>query len=644
MTVPTRVVVEGLEPEVDGGRFATKRIVGQPSAVSATVFCDGHDEIGVELRWRHLASRSWASVAMSPVGNDRFTASFVPVELGTHEFVVRGRVDEYRTWMNAVRARVAAGLDIKVERAVGRSILTAAAERSRGRARTSLEEGAAALDGDADLGYLEALAPLVDEAVPPSEWTTSDRRLITVDRERAAFSSWYELFPRAAGFDGRPGTLRDVAKRVEYVSGLGFDVLYLPPIHPIGTTHRKGPRGRPGTADDPGSPWAIGSPAGGHTAVAPELGTIEEFDALVEAAAAREIEIALDLALQCSPDHPWVSEHPEWFRHRPDGSIACAENPPKRYEDVYPLDFGCAEWESLWRACREIVEFWIGHGVKIFRVDNPHTKPFAFWEWLIESVGREHPDVLFLAEAFTRPAVMERLAKLGFSQSYTYFAWRQSAWEIAEYHSRISSPPVSEFFRPNAWPATPDILVAPLARGPQSAFALRAVLAATLSANWGIYGPCFEQCESATRDDAEEYDRSDKYEILSYAFDPTAGVAPLVAHLNAVRRSHRALATNATLRFHECDNPQIVAYSKRANDPDAPPGGVLVIINLDPLNRQSAWVSVDPEAFGFAPGTALALADELSTGRYRWPQGRNYVALDPAFAPAHLFIVRPSAP
>ncbi len=640
---PPRIVIDRVEPEIDGGRYPVKRVSGEEVVVEADVFADGHEMLRVALRWRPWTAKAWVDVAMEPLGNDRYRGRFVPVELGRHEFEIRAVVDEYRGWMAAFDARRDAGADLLADRLVGSALLGDASARARGGTRTVLHEAAEALRAPGFPADLAELAPVVDGTVPSSEWTSGPRREVVVERERARSSSWYELFPRAAGFDGRPGTFADVERRLGYIAELGCNVLYLPPIHPIGVTNRKGPGGRPAGTDDPGSPWAIGGPAGGHTAVAPELGTMESFDHLVAAAAAVGVEVALDLALQCSPDHPWVADHPGWFRHRPDGSIACAENPPKRYEDVYPLDFACAGWRELWAACLGIVEHWIAHGITIFRVDNPHTKPFGFWEWLLREVGRAHPEVIFLAEAFTRPRVMEHLAKIGFSQSYTYFTWRQGSEEIAAYFSELTSPPLAEYLRANLWPTTPDILVAPLAGGARPAFALRAVLAATLGANWGIYGPAFETCESDTRSDAEEYARSDKFEIRSYAFDPTAGIAPLVARLNAIRAEHVAFATDRTLRFHRSDNPALLVYSKTPG-----PGGegppVVVVANLDVHFGQTGWVELDLPALGFAPGSTLELADLLSGERYRWRPGANYVALDPAAAPAHIFAVRWVAP
>ncbi|HWD24875.1 MAG TPA: maltotransferase domain-containing protein [Acidimicrobiales bacterium] len=640
-TRPPRVVIGHVTPEIDGGRFAVKRIRDRVVTVEADVFADGHDLLSVELRWRLVRSRAWESIGMTPLGNDRYSSSFALGELGRYEFEVRSTVDEFRTWAHALKVRRAAELDLTSDSALGGEILRRAAGRARGGARRALQTAAVAVESGADLEIFDstALADTVTETIPAAEWVTVGPRFIVVERERAQFSSWYELFPRAAGSDGRPGTLADVERRLGYVAELGFDILYLPPIHPIGTTNRKGVRGGPFAAGDPGSPWAIGSPAGGHTAIDPDLGTIGDFDHLVEAAGALGIEVALDLALQCSPDHPWVREHPDWFRHRPDGTIACAENPPKRYEDVYPLDFGCDDWRALWGACKAIVEFWVGHGVLNFRVDNPHTKPFGFWEWMIAEVQRDHPEVLFLAEAFTRPRVMEHLAKVGFSQSYTYFTWRRTSSELASYFTELTKSGLEEYFRPNAWPNTPDILVWPLAGGSEAAFSIRAVLAATLSANWGIYGPAFEECESDARDDAEEYARSDKFEIRSYSWDSTEGIAPLIARLNAIRHEHPAFWTNATLAFHRSDNPELLVFSKRPEPQESRGTGVLMIVNLDPHFPQTGWVELDPEPLGLPRGSTLELADQLSGEEYRWTPGKNFVSLDPAATPAHVFAV-----
>jgi starch synthase (maltosyl-transferring) len=430
-----------------------------------------------------------------------------------------------------------------------------------------------------------------------------------------------------------------------YVADMGFDVVYLPPIHPIGATHRKGPNNATSSSSgDVGSPWAIGADAGGHTAVHPDLGTLADFHAMREAVERAGLEVALDLAFQCSPDHPWVREHPEWFHHLPDGSIQPAENPPKRYEDVYPLDFDTPAWRELWDALEGVVRFWIDQGVCIFRVDNPHTKPLAFWEWLIERVHADRPDVLFLAEAFTRPAVMYRLAKLGFDQSYTYFTWRQSAAELREYLTELTSPRVAAFFRPNAWPNTPDILTEQLQWGGRPVFVSRLVLAATLFANYGIYGPAFELLESTPRDGVEEYVDNEKYQLRHWHLDHPNSLRPVITVLNRVRHEHRALQRNSTLRFHDTDNPQLLCYSKTVptNDARAATGDdpILVVVNVDPHHRHAGFVDLDLDALGVAHDTPVLVHDLLGGGRFRWQGGRNYVELDPHISPAHVFAIR----
>jgi len=463
---------------------------------------------------------------------------------------------------------------------------------------------------------------------------SSEVLAVDVDPARARYSSWYEVFPRSVGH----GTLTDVIAHLPYVASMGFDVLYLPPVHPIGRSYRKGPNNTadPGP-DDPGSPWAIGNGAGGHTAVDPALGTVADVARLATAAAEHGIAVALDLAFQCSPDHPWVTEHPEFFRRRADGSIRYAENPPKKYQDIYPLDFESAAWRDLWAALLDVVQFWVGRGVRVFRVDNPHTKPFAFWEWLISEVRSSAPDVVFLAEAFTKPRVMERLAKCGFNQSYTYFTWKQTADELREYFTDLSTRTV-DFLRPNAWPNTPDILTEQLQRGGRPVFALRAVLAATLSANWGVYGPAFELMEHTPRSPGtEEYVASEKYERRYWNLTGPDSLAPLLGRLNRIRADHPSLQQDRTLRFHHSDNPNLLVYSK--HDPD---GGdaVLVIVNLDPDQAQHGWIDVDLAAVGLPYESSFHLHDELSGDAYWWTGAWSWVRLDPDHSPAHIFSVR----
>lgn len=672
---PRRAVIEAISPVVDGGRFPAKAAIGDEVVVEADVFCDGHDLLACEVRYQHELDGAWASCDMSPIGNDRWRGAFGVDRLGRYRFTIRAGVDRYATWLRDISAWAAADQDVSVELRSGGELLAQVAARARGADRRVLSAAAGCLtqaggleaplppnvlaalglDGEdqdedqdedvwgdrhgwtvGDMVRSESMRALVRRYRPGTELATSPQCVVVVEPERARFSSWYELFPRSASpVEGRPGTLADVRARLDYVERLGADVLYLPPIHPIGTTGRKGRDGSTeASPEDPGSPWAIGSADGGHTAVDPGLGTIADLEELVATADARGISVALDLAFQCSPDHPWVHEHPEWFRHRPDGSIRYAENPPKRYEDIYPLDFETDQWWELWQALLGVVQFWIDHGIRIFRVDNPHTKPFAFWEWLISTVKGDHPEVVFLSEAFTRPAVMYRLAKLGFSQSYTYFAWRSSKWDLETYTRELAQ--VRHFFRPNFWPNTPDILTEELQQGGTPAFVTRVVLAATLAANYGIYGPAYELQEHVPRSPgSEEYAGSEKYEVRHWDLDRTDSLAALVSRLNQIRRQHPALQRDDTLRLHAIDNDQLFAYSKTSGD-DA----VLVVVNLDHRYRQSGWVDLGP--FAAPPGEALEVHDLLTGARYHWEGTHSFILLDPAAVPAHVLAVRTS--
>lgn len=672
-----RTVIESIRPLVDGGRFPAKAAVGDLVRVEADAFADGHDVLACDLRFQREGDDSWSTVEMVALGNDRWQGAFRVDAVGRYRFAVRSGVDRYATWLRDLLAWSEAGQDVAAELLVGADLLAGAASRAHGSDRAVLAAAADALSRARDgLGSLAALsspeelggagspgpdprggeevlhgrddgragtveemlrsewlAELVRTYRPTSDTTTSAPCTVVVEPALARFSTWYEMFPRGASPDpSRPGTLADVRARLDYVGRLGADVLYLPPVHPIGTTGRKGRDGsttaQPG---DPGSPWAIGSRAGGHTAVDPSLGTLDDFDALVADAARRGIAVALDLAFQCSPDHPWVAEHPEWFRRRPDGTIRYAENPPKRYEDIYNFDFESDAWWELWNALLEVVRFWIGHGVRVFRVDNPHTKPFAFWEWMIGAVKADHPETIFLAEAFTRPKVMYRLAKLGFSQSYTYFAWRNTKWEIETYMAELAQ--VADFLRPNFWPSTPDILTEVLQVGGTAAFVSRLVLAATLAASYGIYGPPFELQEHMPRaPGSEEYLGSEKYAVRHWDLDEPSSLAGLIGRLNAIRRAHPALQRDDTLRLHGTDNDQLVAYSKSSGD-DA----VLVVVNVDPHFRQAGWVDLGPFASG--PGEAMEVHDLLTGAYYRWEGSHSFVILDPVAVPAHVLTV-----
>jgi starch synthase (maltosyl-transferring) len=641
-----RVVIEHVTPEIDAGRFAVKRVVGDMFEVEADVFADGHDAVACVLLWRSLGDADWSEVQMEPLGNDRWSGAFHLRQLGSYVYTVEGWVDRFRTWRKDLVKRVDAEQNVDVDLLIGAQLVESAATRASADDRARLLEAARSLSKTTtanrnDLALDEELAALVHKYPDRSLAVRYARELIVrVERERARFSSWYEFFPRSTASDAaRHGTFADCERRLEYVARMGFDVVYLPPIHPIGTSFRKGRNNSLTPApNDPGSPWAIGSRQGGHTAIHPELGSIADFERLVARAKELRMEIALDIAYQCTPDHPWVKEHPLWFRHRPDGSIQYAENPPKKYQDIYPIDFESEDWENLWKELRNVVLFWIEHGVKIFRVDNPHTKAFPFWEWMIGEVQAAHPDVIFLSEAFTRPKVMYRLAKLGFTQSYTYFAWRNTKEELTEYFSELTTTDVREYFRPNLWPNTPDILTEYLQFGGRPAFMVRFLLAATLGASYGIYGPAFELGDRTPRSaGSEEYLNSEKYEIRAWELDNPWSLRELITRVNRIRRETPALQQDAGLRFHPTDNPSIICYSKVASDSS---GAVLVVVNLDVNHTQAGWVDLDLEALGLEPGAPFQAHDELSDSRYLWQGPRNFVQLNPQSLPAHIFRLR----
>ena len=643
-----RAVIDAVRPSVDGGRFAVKRIVGDPFTVEAHCFTDGHDALRVLLRWRREAEGDWHEIEMEPLGNDRWRGSFRLDSAGRYRYTVAAWVDGFLSWRTEFARREDVE-DLQLASRIGADLAEKAAARAAGKERTRLLEWSKRLAGAAsgtDAAALRAIA--LDEEAAKLAGRFPDRTLATVwpiemplvvDRSRARFSAWYELFPRSTSPEpGRHGTLRDCEARLAYVAQLGFDVLYLPPIHPIGRDKRKGKNNAlQAKADDVGSPWAIGAREGGHKAVHPGLGTLEDFRRLVEAAKALGIEIALDLAYQCAPDHPYVKAHPQWFRGRPDGSVQYAENPPKKYQDIYPFNFESAEWKALWAELKSVIDFWIGEGVRIFRVDNPHTKAFAFWEWAIDEVQRAHPDVIFLAEAFTRPKVMHRLAKLGFTQSYTYFAWRNTKPELTEYFTELAHGPGREYFRPNVWPNTPDILTEALQYGGRAAFMARLVLAATLAATYGIYGPAFELMEHEPREPgAEEYLNSEKYELRNWDLGRADSLAAFIALVNRIRRENPALQSDWSLRFFPVDNEQMLCYAKT----DAASGNaIVVVVNLDPHNTHAGWVELDLAALGIEPAAQYQMHDLLTGARYLWQGARNFVQLDPTRAPAHIFRV-----
>jgi starch synthase (maltosyl-transferring) len=643
-----RVVIENVTPRVDCGEFPVKRVVGERVVVETDAFTDGHDAVSVRLLARHTAQQEWQSIVMAPLGNDRWRGDFTVERQGQYLYTVRAWVDHYETWRRDLAKRHAAAQPLGVDLLRGAELLRACAARARGRDATRLAEGAKQLADESRsdteryaTGLEDALAALASEHADPD--TILERTPpygVMVDRERARFSTWYEFFPRSVtGETDRHGSFGDCQARLPYVAAMGFDVLYFPPIHPIGRSRRKGPNNAPEAApEDPGSPWGIGAAEGGHKSIHPQLGTLAEFRELLAAAERHGLEIALDIAFQCSPDHPYVREHPEWFRKRPDGSVQYAENPPKKYQDIYPFDFESPEWRALWDELKSVVDFWIEQGVRIFRVDNPHTKPFAMWQWLIAEVKQQHPEVLFLSEAFTRPKVMYRLAKAGFTQSYTYFAWRNSRHELESYFTELTQTPVREFFRPNLWPNTPDILTEHLQFGGRPMFMARATLAATLGASYGIYGPAFELLEHEPREPgSEEYRDSEKYQIRAWDLDEPQSLRDFVTRLNRIRRENLALQSDWRLRFHRGDNDMLICYSKSTEDLG---NVVLTVVNLDPRHAQSGWLELDLDALGVEPEATIQMHDLLSGARFLWRGARNFVSLDPAHGPAHVFVLR----
>jgi starch synthase (maltosyl-transferring) len=641
-----RVVIEGIRPQVDSGRFAIKRIVGDQMVVEVDAFADGHEELVVKLQHRHDGEADWRELPMQSIYNDRWRAAFPVESLGRHFYRVEAWVDRFQTWRHDLEKRAAAGQDLHVDLLIGAELVKAAAKRASGGDSQLLGEFAERIaakgsfqSSDQSTRYAVAehadLLALMERHADRSLATISHELPIMVEDERAAFSAWYELFPRSYGKEiGQHGTLQDVIAHLPYVAGMGFDVIYLPPIHPIGQAYRKGKNNAVcAEPNDVGSPWAIGSPQGGHKAIHPQLGTTDDFHALVAAAADRNIEIALDIAFQCSPDHPYVREHPDWFRSRPDGTIQYAENPPKKYQDIYPFDFECEDWRGLWEELTSVFLFWIEHGVRIFRVDNPHTKPFAFWEYCISKVKSVRPDAIFLSEAFTRPKIMYRLAKLGFTQSYTYFTWRNNKQELTEYFTELSQPALVDIFRPNLWPNTPDILHAYLQTGGRPAFVTRAILAATLGANYGIYGAAFELLEHVPREPgSEEYLNSEKYEPTRWETGHPDSLRELLTRLNRIRREHAALQRNGNVTFHAIDSDQLLAFSKRTPAGD---DQVLVVVNLDPHAAHSGWLELPSELAG-----KCEAMDLLTNMTYQWQTPRVYIELNPSATAAHVFHLR----
>ncbi|MBI2961383.1 MAG: alpha-1,4-glucan--maltose-1-phosphate maltosyltransferase [Betaproteobacteria bacterium] len=641
-----RAVIENISPSVDGGRFAAKRIAGDKIIVEADCFADGHEILACMLLWRRESDAAWNETPMARLANDRWRGSFATETAGPYRYTVSAWVDHFLTWRHDFARRVE-GEDIRVAAQVGAGLIEGAAQRAAGEDSVRLREWAARLRALSDAGALKALG--LDEQLAAIAERYPDRRRactfpveypLVVDRVRARFSTWYEMFPRSASPEpARHGTLRDCEARLPYVAKMGFDVLYLPPIHPIGRINRKGANNALAAEPaDVGSPWAVGAAEGGHEALHPELGTMDDFRRLLASARAHGIEIAMDIAFQCTPDHPYVAAHPAWFRWRPDGTVQYAENPPKKYQDIFPFEFESEDWRELWQELAGVIGFWAGEGVRIFRIDNPHTKPFAFWEWAIAELKRKYPEAIFLAEAFTRPKVMHRLAKLGFSQSYTYFAWRNTKRELTEYFTELTRGPGREYFRPNVWPNTPDILTEYLQFGGRPAFVVRLVLAATLAANYGLYGPAYELLEATPREPgSEEYLDSEKYQIRHWDLALPHSLSDLIARVNRVRRENPALQSDRSLRFFDIDNDSMLCYGKATEDLE---NLVVTVVNLDPHHVQSGWVELELASLGIDAGTPYQMHDLLSGARFLWSGPRNFVRLDPQRAPAHVFALR----
>lgn len=641
----SRVVIEGVWPEIDGGRFPIKRVIGEQVQVEADAFTDGHDGVSCVLRYRQEGAAAWIELPMQPLGNDRWRAAFPVSALGRYRYSVRAWVDRFKTWSRDLAKRVEAGQDVRVDLRIGAALVEEARRRAAGEDARRLEAAAQALRAGGEAGVRAGLSSELAGLI----WLHGERHFaadyareleVVVDPLRARCGAWYEFFPRSAAPEpGRHGTLRDAERMLPYAAGMGFDVIYLPPIHPIGLQFRKGPNNTTSAGpDDPGSPWAIGSREGGHTEIHPQLGTLEDFRHFLASARELGLDIAMDIAFQASPDHPYVQQHRSWFRERPDGSIQYAENPPKKYQDIYPFDFESEDWQALWEELRRVFLFWIEQGVWIFRIDNPHTKPFAFWEWVIDTVKREHPQVIFLAEAFTRPKVLYRLAKLGFTQSYNYFPWRNTKAELTEFFTELNRPPLSEFLRPSLWTNTQDILTEYLQVGGRAGFMVRVALAATLGATYGIFGPAFELCvDQPLAPGKEEYLDSEKYALAHWDLDAPDSLRDYIARLNRIRRENPALQRNEGLRFHPVDNDQIIVYSKTTDELE---NIVLVAVNLDPHHTHAGWLELPLEQLGLDPRQPYQLHDLISDARYLWNGPRNFLQIDPRVSPAQVFRLR----
>ena len=632
-----RVVIENVQPQIDGGHYPAKFTIGESVKITADIFGDGHDHLRAQVLFKHETKESWSTLELKHQSNDNWAAYFQVTEKGFYLFTIRAWVDHFETWYDGFKKKAQAALDLQVELMEGAALL-----KKIGKGDPYFQSLAATLaDKDSYRDAVEkVLSPAFEKIVhehPLIEHeTTFDQRLkLVVEFRKANFSAWYELFPRSASLDGKHGKFQDVIRLLPRISAMGFDVLYLPPIHPIGKINRKGKnnsvKAEPG---EPGSPWAIGSDEGGHKAIHPELGTLGDFKKLIAEARKLNIDVAMDIAFQCAPDHPYVKEYPQWFKQRPDGSIQYAENPPKKYQDIYPFNFESKDWEKLWAELLSVFEYWIEQGVTIFRVDNPHTKPIRFWQWVIAEITKKHEDIIFLAEAFTRPKIMASLAKVGFTQSYTYFTWRVTKEEIVEYMNELVYSPSRHYFRPNFWPNTPDILPFHLQHQGENIFIIRLALATTLSSSYGIYGPPYEFIHNIPVPGREEYMDSEKYEIKRHDWKKTNRMTDIITILNRTRKQHPALQSTWNLQFCTIHQPNLLAYLKATPDLS---DIFLIVVNLDPHQRHSGYVQLPKESLGLRDRVNIKIHDIMTDEHYTWTQDWNYVELDPFKMPFHLF-------
>ncbi|OWY22958.1 DUF3416 domain-containing protein [Sphingobacteriales bacterium UPWRP_1] len=640
----SRAVIENVYPELNGGKHSIKRVVGQSVTVEADIIADGHDVVAAMLKYRSKTAKKWQHEPMKPANNGKWQATFVVQQQGFYEYTIEAWIDHALTWQHGTVRKIDDGQKVTSELLEGvlylDKIVPFCTEEEEGYANYVKQ-----LFTD-ETRYHEAILHVKSENLhnlflkyPTKDFATTYPPLhVYVDRLKALYSTWYEFFPRSAAQEpGKHGTFEDCIKLLPRVAEMGFDVLYFPPIHPIGEVNRKG-KNNATTAqpDDVGSPWGIGSALGGHKSIHPQLGTLEDFLKLVEAAKQQGIEIAMDLALQCAPDHPYVKEHPQWFKWRPDGTVQYAENPPKKYQDILPIFFETPDWQNLWNELLSIVLYWAEKGIAIFRVDNPHTKPFRFWEWLIAEVKKQYPDVLFLAEAFTGPAIMNQLGKLGFTQSYTYYTWRIHKHEIMEYMNELSQTVSREYFRPNFWPNTPDINPYMMQTGNEAVFFIRLFMAATLSSSYGLYGPVFEFIDYEAVPGKEEYHDSEKYELKHWDWNRKTRLTYLITILNKIRRHNPALQDFTNIQFCPVENNHLLAYYKTTPDKQ---NQLLMVVNLDPFHRQWGMVRLPFEAMGAHPGEKITMSDLISGNSYVWSSEYNYVELSPEL-PFHLFRIQ----